>query len=281
MDFWQKLLAVDRRVIFGLVGIAIIIPLFLSFPVKVVVSPQVKAVYDYVQNLPPGSLVMISFDYDPPSAPELQPMAETMLKHFFMKDLKVIILGLWPQGPVQAQIALEKVMQDPRIKVKNLTYGVDYVNLGYTAGNEFVIIRMGTDIQAAFPVDYNGKKISELPLMQHVKNFDNIAFVYNISAGYPGTYEWVIFGVDRYRFKLGAGNTAVQAPLVSPYVQTGQLVGLLGGMRGAAEYEEASQYYGKATGFMRSQTFSHAVVIVFIIIGNLAYFATRKRRTQG
>lgn len=279
MEFWQKLLAVDRRVIFAVVAVAIIFPLFLSFPVEISVSPPVQAVYDYVEKLPPGSLVMISCDYDPPSSPELQPMVETMLKHFFIKDFKVIILGLWPQGSVQAKIAVDMLMEDPAIQAKNLQYGVDYVNLGYTAGNEFVILRMGTDIHAAFPVDFNGTKISELPLMQNVKNFDNIAFVYNISAGYPGTYEWVIFGVDRFRIKLAAGNTAVQAPLVSPYVHTGQLIGLLGGMRGAAEYEEVSQYYGKAIGFMRSQTFSHAVVIFFIIVGNLAYFMTRGRKS--
>ena len=279
MDFWQKLLAVDRRIIFALVAVAISIPFFLNFPIKITVSPPVNAVYDYIEKLPTGSLVMISCDYDPPSAPELQPMTETMLKHFFLKDLKVIILGLWPQGSVQANIALEVVMRDPILKAKNLKYGVDYVNLGFTAGNEFVIIRMGTDIHAAFPVDFNGTKIAELPLMQNVRNFDNIAFVFNVSAGYPGTYEWVIFGVDRYRFKLGAGNTAVQAPLVSPYVQSGQLIGLLGGMRGAAEYEEVSHYFGKAMGFMRSQTFSHAVVIFFIIVGNLAYFMTRGKRT--
>ena len=279
MNFWQKLLAVDRRVIFALVAVAIIIPFFLNFPIKITVSPPVNAVYDYIEKLPTGSLVMISCEYDPPSAPELQPMTETMLKHFFLKDLKVIILGLWPQGSVQANIALEVVMRDPILKAKNLKYGVDYVNLGFTAGNEFVIIRMGTDIHAAFPVDFNGTKIAELPLMQNVRNFNNIAFVFNVSAGYPGTYEWVIFGVDRYRFKLGAGNTAVQAPLVSPYVQSGQLIGLLGGMRGAAEYEEVSHYFGKAMGFMRSQTFSHAVVIFFIIVGNLAYFMTRGKRT--
>jgi hypothetical protein len=279
MNFWQRLLAVDRRVIFALVAVAIVIPFFMNFAVKVGVTPQVQAVYDYIEKLPSGSLVMISCDYDPPSAPELQPMTETMLKHFFLKDLKVIMLGLWPQGSVQANIALAKVMEDPILKAKNLKYGIDYVNLGFTAGNEFVIIRMGTDMHAAFPVDFNGKKTSELPLMQNVRNFDNIAFVFNISAGYPGTYEWVIFGVDRYRVKMAAGNTAVQAPLVSPYVQTGQLIGLLGGMRGAAEYEEVSHYYGKATGFMRSQTFSHAVVIFFIIVGNLAYFLTRGKRS--
>src|SRR3972149_6756223 len=133
MNFWQKLLAVDRRVIFALVAVAVIIPFFLSFPIKITVSPPVQAVYDDIEKLPPGSLVMISCDYDPPSSPELQPMTETMLKHFFMKDLKVIILGLWPPGPMQANVALERVLADPAIAPKNLQYGQDYVNLGFTS----------------------------------------------------------------------------------------------------------------------------------------------------
>lgn len=284
MEFWTKLLAIDRRLIFLFVAVAIILPLFVIAPAgflgRIEVDAPVQSVYDYIEKLPPGSKVMVSFDYDPPTTPELQPMAVSFLKHCFMKDLDVIIMGLWPQGPVQAQFALEQeIFNDEKIKAKNLKYGVDYVNLGFQAGNEFVILRMGSDIAAAFPVDYYRNQTKEIPLMKDVKNFDNIRLVYNLSAGYPGTYEWVIFAGDRFGVKIAGGNTAVQYPLNSPYVQTGQLVGLLGGMAGAAGYEKVSGYLGKATKYMLSQTVSHGVVIFFIILGNLAYFITRGRKT--
>jgi len=284
VDFWQKLLALDRRIIFVFVALALVIPLFFTAPPgflkKIDISSPVKSLYDYVEKLPPGSKVMIAFDYDPPTTPELQPMAISFLKHCFLKDLDVIMIGLWPQGPVQAQFAMEMdILTDEKIKAKNLQYGVDYVNLGFQAGNEFVILRMGSDIAAAFPVDYFGTRTRELPLMKDVKNFDNIRLVYNISAGYPGTYEWVIFAGDRFGVKIAGGNTAVQYPHVSPYLQTGQLVGLLGGMQGAAAYEKVSGYFGKATKYMFSQAVSHAMVVFFIILGNLAYFITRGRKT--
>lgn len=284
MDFWQKLLALDRRYIFVLVALALLIPLFITSPSgflkKIDISPPVRSLYDYVEKLPPGSKVMIAFDYDPPTTPELQPMAVSFLKHCFMKDLKVIMIGLWPQGPVQAQFAMEnEVLVDEKIKAKNLKYGLDYVNLGFQAGNEFVILRMGTDIAAAFPADYFSTRTKELPLMKDVKNFDNIRLIYNLSAGYPGTYEWVIFAGDRFGVKIAGGNTAVQYPHNSPYLQTGQLVGLLGGMQGAAGYEKVSGYLGKATRYMFSQAVSHAMVVLLIIIGNVAYFITRGRKT--
>jgi hypothetical protein len=76
---------------------------------------------------------------------------------------------------------------------------------------------------------------------------------------------------------LGAGNTAVQAPLAYPYLGSGQLTGLLGGMKGGAEFEGLTGFIGKATRFMVSQTFAHLVVILFIVLGNIAFFAVKRR----
>lgn len=280
MGFFEKLLKIDRRVIFIFIAIAIALPLFFEVTMHIDITPVVRGVYDTVEALPSGSKVLISFDYDPGSMPELQPMAESVLRHCFSKDLKLVIMGLWPQGPLQANWALEIILNEPDIKEKNLKYGIDYVNLGYIAGGEVVIQRLGSDIHAAFPADYYGTPTDQIPLMKGVQNFSNIDFVYNLSAGYPGTTEWVQFAVDRFHAKLGAGNTAVQAPLMYPYVNTGQLVGLLGGMKGAAEYEILAKRPARAVRYMFGQGVSHAVVIFFVIIGNIAYFATRKKRKE-
>jgi hypothetical protein len=235
-------------------------------------------VYDTIEELPAGSKVLVSFDYDPGSMPELQPMAEAFFRHAFRKDLKVIIMGLWPQGPLQANMALEAIFQDEEIKTKNLQYGIDYVNLGFTAGNEVVIDRMGHSFEESYPKDGQGTPLSELPLMKGVKNYDNVDLIYSLSAGYPGTQEWVQYAVDVFHVKLAAGNTAVQAPSMYPYVQTGQLAGVLGGMKGGAEYETVLGIPGIAVSYMFSQAVAHAVICLFIIIGNLAFFSSKKRK---
>jgi hypothetical protein len=263
---------IGRRVVFLYVGIAVALPLFMSLTQKMHISPEVQQLYDAVESLSAGSKVLASFDYDPPSAPELQPMAEAFLYHCFGRDLKVIIIGLWPQGPQQANMALEKVFQEEDIRVKNLKYGIDYANMGYQAGNEFVIQRMGSDIKSMFQTDYAGLAYDEIPLVKNVKNFSNIDYSFNLSAGYPGTQEWVQVAVDRYGLRMGAGNTAVQAPMMYTYLNAGQLDGLLGGLNGAAEYEGLVKRPSKGTKFMLSQSFAHMIVIAFIIIGNVAFF---------
>jgi hypothetical protein len=77
---------------------------------------------------------------------------------------------------------------------------------------------------------------------------------------------------------FGAGCTAVSAPQFMPFVQSGQLKGLLGGLKGAAEYETFMEYPGDATKYMASQSIAHLVIILFIIIGNLAFFMKQFRK---
>ncbi len=285
MNFWDKLMQIDRRVIFLFVVVAVTLPLFLDIPQKIIVSEEVERGFRELADLQPGAKVLIPCDYDPPSAPELQPMAVTAIKYCLDHNLRMIIMGLWPQGPQQANAAFETVLGHPVTDTisyngKTLIYGRDWVNLGFQAGAELLIQRMGSSIPAAFPTDYRGTPIDDLPLMDGVQNFNNIDFVINISAGAPGIYEWVQFAVDRFGVKLFGGATAVQAPLVYPYFESGQLRGIMGGLKGAAEFETLVGEKGKATKFMLSQSFAHIIVIFFIVIGNVAYFASGGKRKK-
>ncbi len=274
---FERLLALDRRWIFLFVAVALTIPFFLGLSCKSYVSPEVKALYAALEELRPNSKVIVSFDYDPASEPELNPMADAFMKYAFHHRLKLICIGLWPQGPLEVDRCFNRVLADPEIQKLNPVYGVDYVNLGFQSGNEFAIQGMGASIYNVFPNDMRGTATSQIPIMMDVRDFSNVDFVFNLSAGYPGTVEWVQVAVDRYGVTLGAGNTAVQAPLVYPYLGSGQLKGLLGGMKGGAEFEALSGHTGKATKFMVSQTFAHLVVILFIVMGNVAYFAAKRK----
>jgi hypothetical protein len=79
----------------------------------------------------------------------------------------------------------------------------------------------------------------------------------------------------------------VSAPLLYPYYPN-QLVGLLGGAKGAAEYEAAlikayTQYKKRrmaGMSLMMSQTVSHLVIMLFILFGNVLYFLYRRSEKE-
>jgi len=114
--------------------------------------------------------------------------------------------------------------------------------------------------------------------------------IINISAGYAGTKEWVQYASTPYpELRIVAGCTGVQAPLLYPYIPS-QLPGLLGAIKGAAEYEKLvmDRYGGESpperylVGRQRMgpQLIAHVLIIILIIIANIIYFSERKRESQ-
>ena len=76
---------------------------------------------------------------------------------------------------------------------------------------------------------------------------------------------------------LAIGVTGVMATDYYPYLQSGRIFGLMGGLKGAAEYEQLADNPGPATKGMAMQMWAHLLIIAFIIVGNIGYFATRRR----
>jgi len=100
----------------------------------------------------------------------------------------------------------------------------------------------------------------------------------DISAGYPGTKEWVQQVQSRFHLPMVSGCTAVSAPEYYPYLQSGQLRGLLGGMAGAAEYEKLRhETGGSATRGMDAQSLAHVFVAFCIVLGNVIQWNRRRR----
>ena len=266
---------IDRRLIFVLILVAVAWPLIQPMRLPIDVSPPVQTLYDAIEAVPPGSIVMLGGDYSPDTMPELQPMGESFIRHAFSRDLRIVVACLWPASPPLVERAMTPIAEE-----FGKEYGVDYVNLGYMAGGIVTLLGMGASIPNTFPTDYGGTPVSEIPLMQEVENFEDIAFVMEISAGTPGTREWVQQVQSRFHVTLGSGVTAVSAPNFYPYIQSGQLTGLLGGLKGAAEYETLVGVPGTATRGMDAQSVVHALIVVFILLGNVVYFVSRRSEAE-
>jgi hypothetical protein len=276
MGFGHRLLRLDRRIIFLLIGVATLLPLLYPVGLPIRVSPEVRKIYDHLESLPASSVFLLSLDFEPGGKPELYPMAIALLRHAFQRNLKVIGMTLWPAGTGLAESAFAQIAQE-----YNKEKGKDYVFLGYAPGDASAVISMGQDFHAAFPLDYYGVKTEELPILKNIRTLRDIAYVISLSVGFPGLDTWYVYGKEKYGFELGGGCTAVSAPRFYPLLDTGQINGLLGGLRGAAEYEILLGQEGKALAGMDAQSVTHFVIIFLIIVCNGVYlFAGQRRREQ-
>jgi len=159
----------------------------------------------------------------------------------------------------------------------NKTYATDYVNAGFKPGGLAVILGMGKDIIGVFEdSDAEGNALSNMPVMAGVKNYDDIDLIIDFAAGNI-PFAWITYAHEQYRLKVGVGVTAVMATDLYPFWKSGQLVGVINGLKGAAEYEDLVQAPGDGMLGMSSQSIAHALIIFFVILGNIGYFLARRR----
>lgn len=281
----ERLQFIDRRYIFIFIALAVIIPLLLGLRFEEEPSPIVLALYDKIDNLPAGSRLLMSFDYGPTTAPEIQPMVDVILRHAATRGLKIYLMAVWATGQSLTVQTVENVLQP---EFPSYEYGIDYVNLGYKAGNQGLIRVIVDDMKRMYSTDANGTDIDEIPIMKQVASLKDFDLIVSFGGGFPGIKEWILFAGDPGGIPIGGACTAVSAPQLYPYYPN-QMVGLLGGIKGAAEYEShvLNTYpdtFGKrptpGMNMMVAQMVAHIVIMLFIVFGNVMYFIYRGKERK-
>ncbi len=121
-------------------------------------------------------------------------------------------------------------------------------------------------------------KIDDVPFMKNINRLGDFNLMVLVSAGAPGAKEYVQYVQAPYALRMVAATTAVSTTDLAPYYQSGQLLGLVAGLSGAAEYEALVGKTGTATQGADVLNVGHGVVILAIILGNSIYFLGRRRR---
>jgi hypothetical protein len=167
-----------------------------------------------------------------------------------------------------------------------MVYGEDYVKFDYKAGGEAVIRMITQDLRGMFPLDSKGMSLDKIPMTRNIKNIQDMDLIINVSAGDPGTKQWVQFAATPFGITTVSGCTGVQAPQMYPYIPE-QLAGVLGAIKAAAEYEAAidevyphiaaNEKAQEAKRRMGPQLVAHSLMIGLILLGNYIFFVGRKR----
>ncbi|PID26836.1 MAG: hypothetical protein CR982_08460 [Candidatus Cloacimonadota bacterium] len=271
----------DRRIIYLIIFLSIILPFLPGFEflkVSFSVKPETKGVYATIADMEEGDAVFFDWSFDPSVKAELLPFAKAFVKQCFRKKVKLFIYYSLAASAGLGQETIKEITELPEFA--DIEEGKDYLQLnwlGYGIGPDFYILNMSSDFKGTFKKE--GKIFEGLNTLHDIDYF-----VCAAGNAFPQIY--IDFQL-RYRYKLGIAVTAVSGPDFLPYIQTGQLNGMVTGLRGAAEYEkmlfnEYGNKYDKGTAYagMASLTLSHLAMIFFILLGNFIYVFEKKRRIK-
>ena len=282
VTLWDRLQTIDRRIIYAVLLVFIIIPL--AYPIQLPNYPakQSQDFYDTVQRVgaDPASahkIVIIDGQWSPSTRGENQWQAEAIVSHLMQRHLHFATIAF----DTQNQTIMQEEVVGPLAKKYGYVYGRDYVNWGYRPFTAFIptVKGLAYDIPKTIKKDYHGTPVGDIPVMAGIHNRGDVAALIDIT---PVESAEVWMG----QFENGSNPpflfapTAVMAPTYYPYLDSGQMSGMLTGIKGAGDYEGLIHTQGFGARAAGALSLVYLLIIVLIILGNVGYYAGRSARRR-
>ncbi len=269
MSLLEKINKLDRRIIFLVLLILCFFPVIVPLGLPAPMSEATVNAYNVLVALKPNDIICITFDYAGGSAAELYPQNVVILKHALSLNLRVVAVSFTVGGPDLADLCFAEAGWGSK------TYGVDYVNLGFIAGSETGMSSFVKDVQATVAADFKGTPIGQIPLMNDVKNINSFKYLAFTTSTSQDMYVRQFSGKG---VPIIGCIQSLYFSVMQVYVGSGQIVGFLNGLRGSAEYEIMIKQLGVGAISMDQASITHWYAVGILIIGNIAFYLTRKTR---
>jgi len=262
----DKALDLNPKVIFILLAIVLVVPTARPIGFPIAVSPYTMDLYNYIENLEPGSLVLfwnnMGWGWWPA---EYRPATIALTQYLIDNDIKFISVS----GGLDDPLIWDHIVTN-LLDLKGYEYGVDYLVLGYLPGFEAAKSSFATDIHALVKIDYmEGKPIDQFPIMDGVDDATSFDLVIEISS----TPAEIIIRqfYTAYDTPVGLIGSAGMFSDFLPFYAANQIVGFTCGLRGGAEYEYLTNSPKWGIAALDCLSTSHILMIILICVSNALY----------
>jgi hypothetical protein len=267
MTFWERIGRIDNRIIYTLLVVALMVPLMNPIGLPVSVTAHTQRSFNAIDKLQSGDLVLMDVGYSVSGASDVEPQTIAILKHLFGKGVKIVFVAYQVEGGM----IIEKLVKPYEAAGKK--YGEDFTNLGYLVGYENAMSTYARGMKQAFPRDHRGQMTENQPILKGINTASDFKMMLFFTTNNSDMY---VRQFTQYKIPIIGGLINTIALQAEPYVQAGQLNGILVGLRGGAEYEVLMKAPGLGVASMDAQSMGHLLIIAMMILANISYFATRK-----
>lgn len=305
LDFLARLQTIDRRWIYLAVAVACTLPFLKPVSIEPYISNETQSFYDTMENvkainekiarenealasqgkpLKREKVVLIDSPWGPGAIGECKGHSQAMFEHMLRNRTKFIVFALDgdPLAPGYTDEIMAELLKKPEFADRK--YGVDWVNLGITKTGWQAMMLMAKDFKRQFPKDVKGYSTTDyekLPIMEYIKDINDVAIL--ACTNYWPNEAYVTFIHEQYKTPLLFGGGGISSTTLYRYLPSGQISGFLVGTRGGAEYDallhpNPEDRNNLASKLIVPLAYGHLVIILAIVLGNVGYFATQRKR---
>jgi hypothetical protein len=265
--------SIDRRYLYGMLLLIVAIGLLVPIPLPLAVGPQARGFYESVEKADPSKIAIVSTLWSASTQGENRPQTRVILEHLMRRKLRFALIAFGdPQSTILAQEIAEELAREYRYE-----YGKDWINLGYRADIAGTLKGIVRDLGETLKQDSIRKRpLAQFEVMRGVRNIRDVGLIAEVSAS--GNYlSWLGLVVGSTEAPFCYAPTSVMAPELYTYLDSGQMKGMLFGIKGAAEYERLLGIRGFTSRAITPVSLALVLLFVLIGLGNYGMYASRKK----
>jgi hypothetical protein len=254
-------------------------------PMPTSVPVETLAALNYIQNsLPADAPVLLIFDYQASLSGEVEAAAAPLVDRMLtLKHPRLTLLSSTPVGSGLAERFIEPFTTPTN---HNYQRGQNFIDLGYLPGGASGVLSFSMNPETTKPLTITGENAWSTAVLQNVKQLSDFAAIILLTDDIETARIWIeqTEGV-RGEARLLVVSSAQSGPMLLPYVQSGQIAGMVTGLDGSAPIEQVN---GGRPGVVRrywdAYGFGLLTAVVLITIGSLWSLASgwqTRRKEQG
>ncbi len=236
------------------------------------VPPEAVVFYETVQTLTAAATpprILVGLDYEPALSGELSTIANTVIQDWMTGNSGLAFVSLNLSGPALSQ----ELVNLAGASVPTYLTAERVINLGYLPGGATALAALAVDPSRAAPASVDGIPAWNSLLLQgmvSLSDFDAIVLLTDNTENTRAWIEQVKPAVEET--PLLVVSSAQAAPALMPYVQSGQITGMISGFTGGAAYEQLTQAQnGTVRGYWDAYQGGMLLIAAFMLVGSLIY----------
>jgi hypothetical protein len=243
--------------------------------------PGVRPAYQAIEALPDGSVVLVNWAYDPATAGEMDLVARPVIEHLLDKKTNLVVMSQLPLGPATARRLIAATGRPAAGEVMMRMLDATLVEGGFLPGGAATLPLLGQAPPAGLPVDIQGRAARTRPPLAALDDMPP-ALTIVIAARSDSVQRWLEQVQPLNGVPALAVTSAAADPLLRPYLDSGQLAGLVGGYSGGLGYHGLmTQPLARAeqTKFWRQiqgHNWALILLLALVVLSNLVPFMARR-----
>lgn len=198
------------------------------------VTEESRNVFNIIQEIKPGSKVMILVNYGPEGIPELEESLTSLITFLARKEVGIVFATMIPAGIETTSMAVERGLSALKTNENRYLYGRDFVNLGYIAGGPVAAAMLTGSLKDQRRKELYGYDLKNMSVMNGINNFDDLSGFFEFSStkidDVPGVVFISMFSAQGSVPKVVFCTSDMVSDYI-PFVRSGSIDAMSGGFK--------------------------------------------------